>query len=242
MVPGEADTPGRERETQPAGYTGDIPAEDCQGGPVRRDPGCIIPEGRGLIRMQRMIKKIILSILLSVISCTAEAAFSLTSKEMVYKINIDVRKPVCKLEGIKPGNSPYPYSIDFGEFAALDVVTGSVNGTVDLHFTDCEGVSGMKIKFSSVDAGTIPITNNAIPNRSENTSGNDPMAKGIMIKLKNGSDGREIDLSQGLKIESLSSSDYTLKLGATVVPENLAVKAITPGLVNTAVHMEISYN
>ena len=227
--------PGRERETQPAGYTGDIPAEDCQGDPGRRDPGCIIPEGRGLIRMQRMIKKAVCGgVLFFTLSGVVNALDFADSRD--YTVRVTISEPVCEL------TSNMPQSIDFGDFYAFDVVTGSVKGKSDVEFKfeGCEAVKKLNVKFTPPAGNhqSTDILNGYISNKE-----GDGYAKGIAVKLTDDS-GKDIPLDinwAAVTPGDKKQYDLSFKINARVVPVERTGAGITPGLLQTSASMEITY-
>ncbi|EEW3330187.1 TPA: fimbrial protein [Escherichia albertii] len=154
------------------------------------------------------------------------------SKSINVVFKVKVLKPVCKLSS---GNQ----TIDFGNFDALDVVTGSnkVNGSTTFKFTECSAVNHLKIKFTQAGQNPAPDTaNNYIPNQAGDT-----MAEGVAVRLLDESQ-QVIPLGDIMDIAmTAGQGTKELKLNARVIPVDRTGRTITPGLLQTAVGLEISY-
>ena len=101
-----------------------------------------------------------------------------------------------------------------------------MNGSATFRFTECSAVNNIKIKFKQAGQSPVPdIENNYIPNAK-----GDIMAKGVAVKDK------IMSVSVG---ENQISKDLTLN--AQVISVNKTGEGISPGMLQTAIGMEISY-
>ncbi|KAF0950595.1 fimbrial protein [Escherichia albertii] len=176
------------------------------------------------------LKKILYALMM--LSVTFNTCADEISRAIDLTFKVNVLKPVCRLAS---GNQ----TIDFGDFDALDVATGSnkVNGSTTFKFTECSAVNHLKIKFTQAGQNPAPDTaNNYIPNQAGDT-----MAGGVAVRLLNESH-QILSLKDTMDIQMRADqTTQVLVLNARVVPADMAGKRITPGLLQTAVGLEISY-
>ncbi|HEF8785811.1 TPA: type 1 fimbrial protein [Providencia alcalifaciens] len=176
-----------------------------------------------------MLKRTLCIMLISVPGLVYSAEIT---KQIELMVKVNIFKPICKLNAGEQ-------KINFGDFDALDVITGSskVNGSATFKFTECSSIKNMKIKFKQVGQNPAPDTvNNYIPNAN-----GDIMAKGVAVKLLD-ENKQEVKLGQIMNIavsESQTTKDLTLN--ARVIPVNKTGEEISPGMLQTAIGMEISY-
>lgn len=176
-----------------------------------------------------MLKRTLCIMLVSFsgLACSAEI-----KKQIELTVKVNVFKPVCK---INSGEQ----TINFGDFDAQDVITGSskINGSATFKFTECSAVNNMKIKFKQAGQSPAPnITSNYIPNSSGDT-----MAKGVAVKLLD-EKKQEVQLGEIMSINvgnNQTTKDFTLN--AMVIPINKTGEGISPGILQTAIGLEISY-
>ncbi|HBA6377724.1 TPA: fimbrial protein [Escherichia coli] len=154
------------------------------------------------------------------------------TNQIELSVKVNISKPMCKLNS---GTQ----TIDFGDFDVLDIITENrkLNGHATFKFTECSSVKNMKIKFKQAGQNpALDIVNNYIPN-----SKGDRMAKGVAVKLLDDKK-QEIQLNKEMNViveESLTFKDLTLN--AQVVSINKDGEGVSPGLLQTAIGMEISY-
>ena len=176
-----------------------------------------------------MLKKIPCIILMSLPGLISAAEIT---KQIELTLKVNVLKPVCKL-------SSGQQTINFGDFDVLDVITKSskVNGSATFRFTECSAVNNLKIKFKQAGQSPVPdIENNYIPNAK-----GDIMAKGVAVKLLD-DQKKEVELDKIMSVsvgENQISKDLTLN--AQVISVNKTGEGISPGMLQTAIGMEISY-
>ncbi|HEB1786777.1 TPA: type 1 fimbrial protein [Escherichia albertii] len=176
------------------------------------------------------LKKILYALMM--LSVTFNTCADEISRAIDLTFKVNVLKPVCRLAS---GNQ----TIDFGDFDALDVATGSnkVNGSTTFKFTECSAVNHLKIKFTQAGQNPAPDTaNNYIPNQAGDT-----MAEGVAVRLLDESQ-QVIPLGDIMDIAmTAGQGTKELKLNARVIPVDRTGRTITPGLLQTAVGLEISY-
>ncbi|MDD9750068.1 fimbrial protein [Escherichia albertii] len=176
------------------------------------------------------LKKILYALMM--LSVTFNTCADEISRAIDLTFKVNVLKPVCRLAS---GNQ----TIDFGDFDALDVATGSnkVNGSTTFKFTECSAVNHLKIKFTQAGQNPVPDTvNNYIPNPVGDT-----MAEGVAVRLLDESQ-QVIPLGDIMDIAmTAGQGTKELKLNARVIPVDRTGRTITPGLLQTAVGLEISY-
>ncbi|WDB48493.1 fimbrial protein [Escherichia albertii] len=176
------------------------------------------------------LKKILYALMM--LSVTFNTCADEISRAIDLTFKVNVLKPVCRLAS---GNQ----TIDFGDFDALDVATGSnkVNGSTTFKFTECSAVNHLKIKFTQAGQNPAPDTaNNYIPNPVGDT-----MAEGVAVRLLDESQ-QVIPLGDIMDIAmTAGQGTKELKLNARVIPVDRTGRTITPGLLQTAVGLEISY-
>lgn len=179
-----------------------------------------------------MIKNLVFSLTL-VLTLFLEASHAEEIRqELSLNLKVNVLKPVCKLTS---GDQ----TIYFDDFDALDIVTGSnkiIKSTI-LNFTECSSVKELNITFNqSGQNPSIDKINNWIPNKIGTN-----MASGIAVMLL-GDNNTPIDLGQKIVINvGPSESSKQVSFKAKVVPTDKAGSGITPGKLETAVGIEISY-
>lgn len=147
------------------------------------------------------------------------------------QLKVNVLKPMCRL-------SSGDETIDFNDFDALDVVQGRVHGSGVFKFTECNNTKEIIIRFKQAGQNPAPdLINNYIPNNT-----GDLMARGIGVRLLDEAN-KIIDLNQPMKINfnsGMTSKD--VMFNATVISVNQNDSGIHPGLLQTSIGMEISYN
>lgn len=181
-------------------------------------------------------KKILMRVLCVFLSLSAvgyvHAEEISRSINVVFKVNI--LKPVCKLS-----SSSVNQTIVFDNFDALDVVAGSekVNKSATFRFTECSAVNHLKIRFTQAGQNpALDTANNYIPNMTGDT-----MAEGVAVRLLDESQ-QVIQLADVMDISmAAGQSTKDLKLNARVIPVDMTGRTIRPGLLQTAVGLEISY-
>lgn len=176
------------------------------------------------------LKKILYALMM--LSVTFNTCADEISRDIDLTFKVNVLKPVCRLAS---GNQ----TIDFGDFDALDVATGSnkVKGSATFKFTECISVSHLKVRFTQAGQNPAPdAVNNYIPNQTGDT-----MAGGVAVRLLDAS-YQTVMLGETMDIQmKTDQTTQDLTLNARVVPADMAGKRITPGLLQTAVGLEISY-
>ncbi len=145
------------------------------------------------------------------------------SVEMNFTVNIE--PPVCKLNNAD-------LSVDFGEFQASDIVTGSVKKTAEFSFTDCSNVNNVTISFSG---DKIDKKTNFINNKS-----GAEYASGVAIGLYDDK-GNRIQLKDALGVSVKNAETFDFRVTA-VVQKTDANTIVTPGNIDTSVNLNITYN
>lgn len=145
------------------------------------------------------------------------------SVEMTFTVNIE--PPVCKLNNAD-------VSVDFGEFQALDIVTGSVKKMAEFSFTDCSNVNNVTVSFSGdkVDKETNFINNKL----------GAEYASGVAIGLYDDK-GNRIQLKDALNISIKNAGVFDFRVTAAV-QKTSDDKKVTPGILDTSVNLNITYN
>ena len=191
--------------------------------------------------MQRMIKKIMCGLVL----CSASTgSMAYITDEIKLEVKVNLLRPVCVLKSITDNGK-----VDFGDFYALDVVTGGVSEKdITFDFKECNNLSNLRISFTP--AGNIPRnTGDYIPNQL-----GDDKARGIGVSLfrnKAGNSWELIPLNKDLVVStseltggttSNSGTDYQWKMRAKVVSTySDTAELITPGKLDAQVSMMITY-
>ena len=188
--------------------------------------------------MQRMINKAVCGGVLffaSFMSGVASTEYPEDSR--IFNVTVTVVTPECTL-------AAKDYTVTFDPLSNIDIALGN-NKTikpVTLIFSQCKNVNKINARFVKLQAGP-ELNGNYIPNRKQSsTSPGDVMAEGVGIRLLNGA--TEIKLGsgndKGLSVQPDSAGSASLGFNAQVV--NMPGEYATPGRIETAVGVEISYD
>ncbi|EPS7491411.1 fimbrial protein [Escherichia coli] len=146
------------------------------------------------------------------------------SQSVDFTLKVNVLRPVCKL-------TSDAQTINFGEVDVNDLT--KIKGSATFKFIDCDNVDGLKIRF---EGSSVDKENNVIRNKP----GSD-YAEGVYFKLYDDKNN-EIKLGTDKIIDVNKGISYDLKLIAKVLRDDSGSnKKFSPGLLNSSVALEITY-
>lgn len=171
------------------------------------------------------MKKIIMLVFTCLISLTTRVyAKEELSQSVNFTLNVNVLRPTCKL-------TTDNQTIDFGEFDANNLT--KIKPSTTFKFIDCDNVERLKVSFKG---SNIDKDNNVIRNKT----GSD-YATGIYFKLYD-DENNEIELDSDKIININKETVYDLKVMAKALrDDSISNNGFSPGLLNSSVALEITY-